>query len=193
MADKNNMDPAVDLRLLQEIRAEYETRAITERITLPAFGAQGRTGHDLLLTYRDYLKTLPPLFLDKFGCEPHCADGSCQPCDDWERLQYERFRLYLRLSNDVDMPLLQEIQAEYRRLAIIRQVGNPGFTFLEFDPQQFEDIYPNVKFFRYLKTLAFHFSDKVGCDPHCPDGSCPPCDGWGRAQYAAFLQKLRTL
>lgn len=84
---------AVDLVGLQRIYARYLRREQFEQARNPNFklppppGGRDRNLKDIY-AFHQYLKTLPPYFPDKFGCEPQGADNTCPPYEYWEEPDY---------------------------------------------------------------------------------------------------------
>ena len=96
------------------------------------------------------------------------------------------------------MAFLRGIEAQYLARVPVEQGRNPAFRLPLFRPPLLQRkpgaLHELLAFHRHLKSLPRSFSGKFGCDPHCNDdpNSCPPCDGWGKAQYEEYLAALQA-
>ena len=88
------------------------------------------------------------------------------------------------MSNAVDQELLDKIYHQYTRLS---SVALPAFNAEEFVGDDMLD-----KYKKYLKKLSKDYLEEIVCKPTCIDGTCPPCDEWGRSDYEAYLEHLGT-
>jgi hypothetical protein len=88
------------------------------------------------------------------------------------------------MSNAVDQELLDKIYHQYTRLS---SVALPAFNAEEYTGDDMLD-----KYKMYLKKLSKDYLEEIVCKPRCDDYTCPRCDGWGRSDYEAFLERLAT-
>ena len=206
MATKLDAADPASLSVLRAIDAVYRKRASRLGRTLEPFNEQDRTGVDLLDTFVEHLKGLPmkvpPLETIKFGCDPHCPEdpNACPPCDDWELGKYEEYLKSLKIADATNLATLQDIHKQYVVREPIEQGRNPDFKLPEFvlpppPPPELGtgELVRLFAFHQYLKTLPPLFSDKFGCDPHCPDdpNACPPCEDWEEIDYGTYLKSLQ--
>jgi len=93
----------------------------------------------------------------------------------------------IAIDDEVDMDWLREIYKQYEILS-----QRDGVTLAEFGEPNLTGKELLIAYQQYLKGLSWSSPNRMACKPSCPDGSCPPCFGWRRSEYVAYLEDLRT-